>query len=174
MTSPDTGAHLSDEQFTGLLLGAIPANVTRHLESCPACAEQARRVSGAISSFARQSRLWAERHAATQQRLTAPARHPALAWLQRPAGIAAWSTMVAALVLSATVGLRHMEHASRPIATVAPAAQPVSPATLKADNELLYAIDDELHADTTPPVNRYGLQAANPATHGPRPKRTSD
>jgi hypothetical protein len=52
------------------------------------------------------------------------------------------------------------------VAQVGPAPV-VSPATLKADNELLSAIDGELRADASTPASVYGLTAA---THGARSK----
>ena len=63
--------HLTDEQFADLLLGANPAAVQAHLKACSACAEEADRVAGAIGSFEQQqTRLWAERRAATSPMLT--------------------------------------------------------------------------------------------------------
>jgi hypothetical protein len=57
MISRDQSTHLSDTEFTDLFLGSIPPSVTGHLETCATCAEEARRVSGAILSFERESRL---------------------------------------------------------------------------------------------------------------------
>jgi len=149
--------HLTDAQFTDLLLGAIPPSVTAHLDACPQCAEEAQRVSGAIGSFDRQSRLWAERRAAAHP-MPAPSRQPALSWLNRPA---AWSAAAAALVLATVLGVAHRnEHVvptQQQVAAVQPAPE-VSPATLKADNDLLSAINGELSADATPPASLYGLK----------------
>ena len=97
------GSHLTDAQFTDLLLGTIPHAVTAHLEACPQCAEEAHRVSGAIGSFAQQSQLWAERRAAARPMLQ-PACQPLLSWLDRPA---AWSAAAATLVLAEVLRLLH-------------------------------------------------------------------
>jgi hypothetical protein len=62
-----------------------------------------------------------------------------------------------------------------PVAAVQPAAQVspatgVSPTTLKADNDLLSAIDGELRADESTPASLYGLDTYGPdtAAHGAR------
>src|ERR1035441_2887353 len=91
---------LTDEQFTDLLLGTSPAAVTAHLSTCPQCAQEAQRVSSAIGSFAQQSRLWAERRAAS---LPMHSRdwQPALPWLHIPTKPQAW----AAAGLAGALGL---------------------------------------------------------------------
>jgi hypothetical protein len=172
---PVTNSHLSDADFTELLLGSIPAHVAAHLNACSGCAEEARRVSNAIGGFERQSRVWAERRAATQQSVQASPRNPILAWLQRPVGIATWSAATAALLLAATMGLHHLDQPVSqdiPVASVAPAQQQVTPAKLKEDNDLLYAIDDEMKADVSP-ASAYGLDLSAPA-HDRRSKRMSN
>lgn len=168
--------HLSDEEFTGLLLGAIPPGVIAHLEGCGQCRLEAERFSGAIGSFAQQSRVWAERRAAT---LPGPAlaRPLAVSWLGLPAGTVAWSGAALALVLAAGVGLAHRSGQSGQTAAVrqpgiaqeqSPVEAPVqaatvSAATLKADNELLSAIDGKLSGGDTPSASDYGLTAGRHA-----------
>ena len=158
--------HLTDEQFTDLLLGTSPAAVTAHLGVCPLCAQEAGRVSGAIGSFAQQSRLWAERRAATAQPLQAGDSQPACPWLHRPQAWAATGLAVAlALGLGISLRVDHMRPAQpETVAKVQPAAA-VSPTTLKSDNELLTAIDGELRADTSATSGMYGLGATS---HGLR------
>jgi hypothetical protein len=146
--------HLTDEQFTGLLLGAIPPMVIAHLEACTQCAEEAQRVAGAIGSFAQQSRLWAERRAGSRP-AQASTRQTPLAWLGIPIAPVAW--VAATLALAVGLGIaRRAEHtasapqtnqtiaAVQPAPAAAPATAAVTPTTLKADNELLSAIDGEL------------------------------
>jgi hypothetical protein len=163
--SNQTIVHLTDAQFTDLLLGTIPPAVIAHLEACPHCAEEAQRVSGAIGSFAQQSRLWAERRAAARPAQT---RQLSLAWLRVPP--IAW--VAATLTLAAGIGLFHraQHHASatqtQTIAAVQPASARPAPAaitsaTLKADNELLSAIDGELSADAAPSASAYGLTVSH-------------
>ena len=194
-----TGSHLTDVQFTGLLLGEIPPAVTAHLDACPLCAEEAQRVSSAIGSFEQQSRLWAERRAASRPMQT-PERHPLLAWLRLPATPAAWST-AAVLALGVAIGIGFnlrtnfrkgttvavapSAPAVRPAAVSLASAQParevaqvtgvlpatgasgvtrparITPAVLKADNELLSAIDGELSASDAPSPSIYGLTVSS-------------
>jgi len=159
-----TTAHLTDEQFTDLLLGTIPPGVIAHLESCAHCAEEAQRVSGAIGSFAQQSRVWAESRIAARPSQT-PARPVSLSWLRAPIPPVAWiaATLLLGAGLSLTHRARHRASPTQtiaavqpaPLAPVAPAA--VSSATLKADNELLSAIDGELSDADISGTQTYGL-----------------
>jgi hypothetical protein len=167
--------HLTDEQFTDLLLGTSPSSVRAHLKACPQCAEEAARVSGAIGSFAEQTRLWAERHAASHPVLV-PQRQPVFEWLHRPS---AWTAAALAFALAAGIGVSVRNQHTRPIqqqAVVAkPAAVPqVSPATIQADNELLSAIDGELRADESTSASAYGLDTNSRSTRTRASKRVSD
>jgi hypothetical protein len=151
--------HLNDEQWTSLLCGVVPASAAEHLKVCPACAEEARRVVAAIGSFAQQSRLWAERHAAARP-IQAYGRRSAASWPAMAQGAAACAA--AALVLAFGVGILHKSGqplaVRQPIAAVRAAPQ-VTPATLKADNQLLSAIDGELSEDDASSAGNYGLTA---------------
>lgn len=157
-------SHLTDEQFADLLLGTNPAAVQDHLKTCSACAEEADRVAGAIGSFEQQSRLWAERRTATSPILT-PARSSAFGWLHRPQ---AWTGAALTFALAAGFGVAAHSHHPPVVQTQVAKAQPapvVSPSTLKADNDLLSAIDGELRADESTPAIAYGLNAS---AHGAR------
>jgi hypothetical protein len=179
--APPAPVHLTDEQFTGLLLGAIPPAAIGHLESCRQCAEEAQRVSGAIGSFAQQSRLWAEGRVAAgpAQKQGRPA---SLAWLRTPIPPVAW--VAAIFLLGAGLGLAHRarHRASSPqiVAVVQPAlagpAAPaaVAPATLKADNELLSAIDGELSDTDISGTQTYGLATSRHPARAHSSKGVSD
>ena len=174
--------HLSDEQFTELLLGSRPSWVQAHLSECAACREEAERVSGAIGDFSTQSRMWAERRAAARP-VHVVERKPALAWLVRPQ---AWAGAALTIALATGIGVSiHMDRArtvqpavtsaqadskkAQAGATTTQAEATIPAATLKADNELLTAIDGELRADESTPASLYGLDAS---THGGRTKST--
>ena len=160
--------HLSDEQFTELLLGATPASVQEHLLACPQCSEEAKRVSGAIGDFAQQSRLWAERRAASRPMTVRDQQGVLWGLFGTPVRLLhpqAWMAAALTLVLVGGIGLSlHRGHKSsvRTAVATAPDAQPaaVAPATLKADNELLSAIDGELRADDSASASLYGLNAS--------------
>ena len=165
--------HLTDEQFADLLLGAESSSVQEHLRACPGCFAEAERFSGAVGSFQQQSRLWAERRASALPRLV-PRREPAFAWLRHPQ---AWTAATLAVVLAAGFGVSIHSNRERPVnppvAQVQPAAAAVTPATLKADNELLSAIDGELRTDETIPTGMYGLTASH-ANRSKAAKRVAD
>jgi hypothetical protein len=166
-------SHLSDAQFSDLLLGANPPAVRAHLEACPQCSEEAERVSLAIGNFEQQSRLWAERRAASQP-ILASHRQPAFPWLHRPQ---AWTAAALAIALAAGIGVTarndHQRAVPQQVAMTQPAPA-VSPATLKADNELLSAIDGELRADESTPATMYGLTVTSHGVHARAPKRISN
>jgi hypothetical protein len=153
--------HLSDEQFSDLLLGSS-------LNLCAQCSEEADRVSGAIGNFEQQTRLWAERRASAQPALVAN-RHPAFAWIT---GLPAWSTTAAlAIALAAGIGLSHRANQPQPVQQQTAQTQPaavVPSATLKADNDLLSAIDGELRADDSTPAAVYGLTVSHSRTRAPK------
>jgi len=150
--------HLTDEQFTDLLLGESSHSISEHLKVCAECREEAERVSGAIGSFERQSRLWAECETASRPRIQA--RRPAYVWL-RPAP--AWAVAAAAIALvfglffhTATGRIDRSSQPHPEIATTVP--QPVAvDSTLQADNALLAAIDGELRIEDAPAATAYGL-----------------
>jgi hypothetical protein len=165
--------HLTDAQFSDLLLGANPPAVRAHLEACPQCSEEAKRMSAAIGSFEQQSRLWAERRAASQPILVSH-RQPAFPGLHRPQ---AWTAAALAIALAAGIGVAvrndHPRAVPQQVAMTQPAPT-VSPATLKADNELLSAIDGELRADESTPATMYGLTVTSHGVRTRAPKRISN
>jgi hypothetical protein len=170
-------AHLTDEQFAGLLMAANPPEVRSHLAACAQCMQEAERVSGAIGSFEQQSRLWAERRAATHPR-AATVRQPVFPWLHRPQ---TWAAVALAIALAVGTGVSIRGGSARSarqsefqaVAKVQPVTQ-VTPATVKADNELLSAIDGELTADESMSASAYGLDAPARREHAKPAKGTSN
>jgi hypothetical protein len=164
-------SHLTDEQFTNLLLGTCTTSVRAHLQECAQCSQEAERVSNAIAGFEQQSRLWAERRAASLPALQAD-RRPGFAWIYRPQ---AWTVAALTIALGLGIGVSvrrasvPQDHklAEQPPMMQVHRAAVVSPSTLKADNDLLSAIDGELRADESTPASVYGLMSA---THGARSK----
>jgi hypothetical protein len=186
------GRHLTDEQFTELLMGSRPAWVQAHLMECATCREEAERVSGAIGDFAQQSLLWAERRAVARS-VQVVERQPAYAWLLHPQ---AWVAGALATALAVGIGITlHREHMQpeqqavataqanatktqaaevQPVAVKVQAETKITHSTLKADNALLTAIDGELRADETTPASLYGLEATSYGTSTKSAKRTSN
>lgn len=151
-------SHLTDEQFADLLLGLPSPSVRAHLELCPHCSDEAQRVSGAISSFAQQSRLWAERHAASLP-AHKPGWQPVLPRLHRPQ---AWAAVALTIALASGLGVSlRIDHtrSSQQLAVQPVAVVPST--TLTEDNQLLSAIDGELRADDSTNANMYGLNVTS-------------
>jgi len=190
----DLKRHLTDEQFTDLLLGGSPSQVQTHLQECAQCREEADRVSGAIGDFSEQSRMWAERRAAARP-MREVERQPAGSWLLRPQ---AWAGAALTIALAAGIGMMlHKDHAltvqqaaataqanatkvqaeaakAQPVATRMQAEAKVTRATLKADNALLTAIDGELRADESTPASLYGLTGSSSGSSTKSAKRVSN
>ena len=187
--------HLTDEQFTDLLMGTRPSWVQTHLMECAECREEAERVSGAIGDFAEQSRLWAEQRVAARP-VRVVEREPALAWLLHPQ---VWVAGAMAAALAVGIGMTLHTDRARPVqqamvtaqsnavktqaqavtkvqtvATTVQAEVKVPRAKLKADNALLTAIDGELRADESTPESLYGLVATSYGTTTKTVKRTTN
>jgi len=179
--------HLTDEQFTELLLGAIPASIQKHLTACSECCVEAERVCAAIGDFAEQSRLWAERRASARP-MQAPVRPSISSWLLRPQ---AWMAAAMTIALVAGIGMMLRRDHAQPVQQAAAALQPTATAppvvtakaqptvnlsakTLKADNALLSAIDGELRADESTPASMYDLNVASHSARNKTSKRTSN
>ena len=204
--------HLSDEQFTELLLGGMPAQVQAHLAECAECRAAAERVAGAIGEFSEQSRLWAERRAAARPVRVAQ-RESVLAWLVRPqrwlVRPQAWAGAALTVALAVGIGVTIEREQARTAQADAAKAQATTArteaakvqagaaatlaeaatvqtktavqaeatnqsATLKADNELLSAIDGELRADESAPASLYGLTSETSGSGTKRAKRISN
>jgi hypothetical protein len=169
--------HLTDEQFTELLLGATSPSISAHLKVCGQCSAEAERVSGAIGSFEEQSRLWAERETAARPRIQA--RRPAFAWFRpswlRPApawaAAAATVALVFGLVFHGASGRSDRSSQPQPAIAAVTAQPSVTLATLQSDNALLAAIDGELRTEDAPSANAYGLDLGVRTVHARPGKR---
>ena len=164
--------HLTDTEFSELMLGSATEEIRAHAAECSMCAEEAEQFSGAVRSFERESRIWAQRHAAT---MPATVRRPAL----MPGWAAAWTTAAAIAALGLGMATTHAREQAtitqqQQVATLSDEAPVVSPARLEADNALLVAIDGELRADDAPPASAYGLDAPERPGHARGTKRISD
>jgi hypothetical protein len=168
VNEPNLDPHLTDEQFTELLLGAVPPSVAAHLECCAVCKREAAQISTAIGSFEAESRLWAERRAATRPALQ-PTHMPgwAASWLPRPAALAT-AVVIVAVVIVGAFGISHRiakptaapaEGSGQAVVSEVQPIQPVPTSTLQADNELLSAIDGELRWNDQSPATVYGLKS---------------
>ncbi len=158
--------HLSEEQFSGLLLQQGNAATRAHLAACAECRVELERVRESLASFNTMSLEWAERRSAT----LGPVRIAAAGSQRLPL---VWAT-AALLVVGVFVGGMHLEQQRRGMTGAAnvPAAassvvavgaqqqteqpmpvRPVKVATVRGvdpriaeDNRLLAAIDRELNS----------------------------
>ena len=166
-------SHLTDEQFTDLLLGTNLPGVREHLLACEKCSREAEQVSGAINSFSVQSRLWAERRAGPSPALRSEP-HQTLNWLHHPY---AWTAAAFALVFAGVMGLSLRPDHARPVQQATSAVRPaagVTPTTLQSDNDLLTAIDGELREDDSGSIGMYGLSQGSHSVRSNTSNRMSN
>jgi hypothetical protein len=138
-----TGQHLTDEQFTELLLGEYCIEASRHMEMCAECRSEFERVQTSIEDFGTLGLLWA------QQR---PAPRVCTPWLR---GWHAVGTRTAAAVLLAAVlfGTYQEKRMEPPVADSAATATPAcSESEVADDNRLMMAIDNEIRWQADSPV----------------------
>jgi hypothetical protein len=168
------GGHITDGQLTDLMLGSASNEVKAHLKSCATCADEAAQFSFAVGSFEQESRIWAERQAATTPAVR-PESQSSAGWLHIPA---AWGAAAVAIAIGITLGVTHTgvhpdAQVAGSAATTAVASQ-VSADTLKADNKLLEAIDGKLRWSEPSSARAYGLKVRSNGTHGKGLERSSD
>lgn len=158
--------HLSEEQFSSLLLEQGDAAMHAHLAACAECRAELERVRDALASFHAMGMEWAKRRSAT----LGPVRAAAAGSRRLPL---VWATAML-VVAGVFVGGMHLEQQRRGVAVAAhvPAAassaavgaqqpteqpMPVRPAKVATargvnpriaeDNRLLAAIDRELNSE---------------------------
>lgn len=174
--------HLSDEQIDDLLMGDLPPVPAAHLAICTRCADRVADATDLMTSFQSVTMAWSERRSAT---LHPPdlSLHKHL-WQRRSAWVTACVGFAVGL---AVVNAPHRSADPRPAqiqsaqqaALQLPSLTDVSdvseatdatpnppPAQVSADNQMLQAIDDELHpAPNSPAV--LGLAPVNDSSNWP-------
>jgi hypothetical protein len=143
-----TGHHVTDEEFTALLVGDYAGDASEHLRGCLRCRQELGRVQASLEDFSSLSLEWAEERAARS--ISTPSA------LLRDWQTASAFTAVAATVLAAAalVGVRHdpVTTAPAPVA-IARAQAPDSDAQVANDNRLLMAIDGEIRWQAEAPIS---------------------
>jgi anti-sigma factor RsiW len=152
-----TGQHLTNQQFTDLLIGDCSLEVRRHVDACPQCQEEFKRVQSAIDGFGAAGLEWAE------QRAPMAISASSQLFLQcRSLGTWAAAALLAAAVLFEV-------HQGWIVATPSGnnvATQAVeSTSEVADDNRLMMAIDQEIRWQAESP-----LSMAAPEKHS-RPPR---
>jgi hypothetical protein len=162
-----TGRHLTDEQFTELLAGDYPFDASRHLHECAQCRWEFNQVQASIADFGSFAIEWAEQRASVS--IPAPSAF-ARAWQPR----SAWA---AAAVLAAAVlfGLHQEKRIQPPGAiTVANIHPAHSEQEVAEDNQLMMAIDKEIHWQAESPVAGDSLVESGRRPHSQAPGRLAN
>ena len=184
--NPSPQPHLTDEQIDDLLMGDLLPLPAAHLAACARCADRVTEATDLLSSFQAVTLAWSERRSATLPPLSRPL-HKHL-WQRR----SSWVTACVGFALGlAIINLPHTGAPSvdgpRPLQVgitqqsalqaapqLPPLASadhstdtpPAAPAQVSADNQMLQAIDDELHAAPNSPAV-LGLAPANGSSNWP-------
>jgi anti-sigma factor RsiW len=141
-----TNPHLTEEQFTEALAGDCDFEVSRHLQMCPQCQCETKRVQAAISDFTAAGLEWAEQQA--------PASIPVRSrFVPRWQAVSSWTA--AALVATALLFGVHQGRPSQMAAgnAIPTPERPESSADVADDNRLLAAIDTEIRWQAQSPVS---------------------
>lgn len=139
--------HLTDEQFSDLLVGEAGGDAASHLDSCPACNRELALLRSAVSDLRGFSQRWAEERAA---RIVSPSRWT-LGWHRLPA----WGTAVSLLFCGLAVGMHFQgitHSSSAGISQPQTLASAPSDDELAEDNQLLRSINQELSRQVRPQV----------------------
>jgi hypothetical protein len=141
-----TNPHLTEEQFTQALAGDCDLDVSRHLQTCPQCQCETKRVQAAISDFTAAGLEWAEQQAPAS--ITVCSR-----FVPRWQAVSSWTA--AAVVATAVLFGVHQERMSQTAAiTAIPTVERAeSAADVADDNRLLAAIDTEIRWQAQSPVS---------------------
>jgi anti-sigma factor RsiW len=150
-----TGQHLSNQEFSDLLIGDCSLEVRRHVDACPQCEEEFKRVQSAIDDFGAVGLEWAEQRAPLSI-------SPSSQLLFQCRSLGTWAA--AALLAAAVLFEVHQGWIVPTPATNNVATQAVESSTDVADdNRLMMAIDHEIRWQAESP-----LSIAGPEKHSPR------
>ncbi len=184
--NPSPQLHLTDDQIDDLLMGDLLPVPAAHLAACTHCADRVAEATDLLSSFQSVTLSWSERRSATLPPLSRPLqRH---LWQRR----SSWVTACVGFAVGLTfINLPHTAaprvDGPRPIQVgsiqqaalqatpqlpsladinQSPDTPPAAPEQVSADNQMLQAIDDELHpANNSPAV--LGLSPVNDSSNWP-------
>jgi anti-sigma factor RsiW len=155
--------HLSDDQFSDLLIGDCSLEVRRHVDACPQCQNEFKLVQSAIDGFGATSLQWAEER---EPRSISPSSQ--LFFQCRSLGTWAAAALLAAAVLFEvhqgwTVGT--------PVANNVETQAVESPADVAGDNRLMMAIDQEIRWQAKSPLS---LATPEKPYHSRPPRRLAN
>jgi hypothetical protein len=140
-----TGQHLTNQEFGDLLIGDCSLEVRRHVDACPQCEEEFKRVQSAIDGFGAAGLEWAEQRAPMSI-------SPSSQLLFQCRSLGTWAAAVllaAAVLFEVHQGWIVPTHVANNVAS-----QSVEPtANVADDNRLMMAIDQEIRWQAESPLS---------------------
>jgi hypothetical protein len=155
-----TNPHLTEEQFTEALTGDCDFDVSRHLQNCPQCLWETKRVQAAITDFTVAGLEWAEQQAPAS--ITLRSR-----FVPRWQAVSRW-TAAARLAAAVLFGVHQERPPQMSAVNVIPAVDRAeSAADVADDNRLLAAIDTEIRWQAQSPlsIQTSGRESRSQALH---------
>jgi hypothetical protein len=151
-----TGQHLTNQQFTDLLIGDCSLNVRRHVDACPQCQEEFKQVQSAIDGFGAAGLEWAEQRAP----LAISASSQLFSQCRSLGTWAAAALLAAAVLFEVHQGWIVPTPAADNVANNVATEVVESTSDVADDNRLMMAIDQEIRWQAESP-----LSMAAPAKH---------
>lgn len=151
--------HLSEDEIDDQLIGDLAAAPAAHLDACALCNHRVSQAQDPIASFQSLSMAWSERRSATLPIPNRSMNRPL--WQRRAAWLTACSALAAGIAFTnaghrASLTPDVQPAQVQPAQQAAPQASAVDQASsdaaapaaeqISADNQMLQAIDDEIHA----------------------------
>jgi hypothetical protein len=145
--------HLTNDQFSDLLIGAPGRDCELHLAECAYCRAELEKFSASVGLFSSTSLAWSEtRPAAAAQ---AASRWQNMRWAYAPVG---WALAVSVAIMVGVPAWRADHPAPAPYSAVnSPASIEDSPADIARDNALLESVNVALNTNEDSPLPEYRL-----------------
>lgn len=152
MNSWISGDHLSDEQFSELLIGgSLTEDGRRHLSECEACRHEAEKFTDSVGMFRSTSLAWSETKQKKARRIVAG---QAVRLRLAPIG---WA-LAAALVIVVGVPTWNDHHENAQVSSSSARSGPAdSAAEIASDNQLMQSVNLALNTSEASPVAEYHL-----------------
>jgi hypothetical protein len=156
-----TGQHLTNDLFTDLLIGDCSLEIRRHVDACPQCQDEFKRVQSAIDGFGAAGLEWAEQQAPISI-------SPSSQLLFQCRSLGTWAA--AALLAAAVLFEVHQGWiVPTPAANNVAAEAVESTSDVADDNRLMMAIDQEIRWQAESP-----LSIATPEKRSRPPRRLAN
>jgi hypothetical protein len=141
--------HLSNDQFSELILGAPSPASELHLAECAHCRAELEKFSSSVDLFSTTSLKWSEIQPAQTPRISP--RWQSARWAYAPVG---WALAVAVLI---AVGVPAWKYDRHPAPPTSQSATEDTPAEIAQDNALLQSVNVALNTNEDSPLPEYRL-----------------